>query len=418
MKEGWQEAKLGDVCEMIKRGVAPKYIDEGGICVINQKCIRDHVINYNLARRHNLEQKKVHPERYVRLSDVLVNSTGTGTLGRVAQVRFEPSEPTTVDTHVTIVRPKPNKFYPDFFGYMLVNIEDEIKDSGEGTSGQTELSRTKIENNFKVTYPVSIGEQKRIVTILDDAFDSIDKAVVNTEKNLGNAMELFNSYLNSVFERKGDGWLVKKLGDICSIKHGFAFKSKFFKPQGDYVVLTPGSFYEDGGFRDQGAKTKYYHGDIPDGFILNRDDFLIAMTEQAIGLLGSSLIVPESDRYLHNQRLGLVLVVDEVVWNNLFFHYQFNTKAFRDAVEETASGVKVRHTSPKKLYAITVAFPGDYDEQERIASELSELKESVQKLEAVYNRKLSTLAELKQSILQKAFSGELTADAVNLEHVA
>ena len=128
MREGWKNAKLGEVCELIKRGVAPKYIDDGGICVINQKCIRDHLINLKLARRHNLVAKAINPERYIRVADVMVNSTGTGTLGRVAQVRSEPEEPTTVDTHVTIVRPKLDIFYPDFFGYMLIKIEDEIAD--------------------------------------------------------------------------------------------------------------------------------------------------------------------------------------------------------------------------------------------------------------------------------------------------
>lgn len=114
LAEGWERANLGNVCEMIKRGVAPKYIDEGGICVINQKCIRDHKINTELSRRHNLEAKKVNPERCIQVGDVLVNSTGTGTLGRIAQVRSEPKELTTVDTHVTIVRPTSGVFYPDF----------------------------------------------------------------------------------------------------------------------------------------------------------------------------------------------------------------------------------------------------------------------------------------------------------------
>ena len=151
----WKTSSLGDVSEMIKRGIGPKYLEEDGICVINQKCIRDHSVNYDLARRHDVESKKVNEERYVKAGDVLVNSTGTGTLGRVAQVKVSPAEPTTVDTHVTIVRPKPNFFYDAFFGYMLIKIEEEITSAGEGASGQTELARAKLENEFSVSYPDS-----------------------------------------------------------------------------------------------------------------------------------------------------------------------------------------------------------------------------------------------------------------------
>jgi type I restriction enzyme S subunit len=173
MREDWKTANLGEVCEMINRGISPKYIDEGGICVINQKCIRNHTINTCLARRHNLTAKLVNPERYIKVGDVLVNSTGTGTLGRVAQVRREPNEPTTVDTHVTIVRPHPGIFFNDFFGYMLVRIENEIASSGEGASGQTELARCTIAEKFRVSFPLSVSEQKRIVAILDEAFEGL-----------------------------------------------------------------------------------------------------------------------------------------------------------------------------------------------------------------------------------------------------
>jgi type I restriction enzyme S subunit len=212
---GWESAKLGEVCQMIKRGVAPKYIDEGGICVINQKCVRNHAIDTDLARRHNLEAKKVHPDRYIQAGDVLVNSTGTGTLGRVAQVRQKPIELTTVDTHVTIVRPQPGKFFNDFFGYMLIKIEEEITSSGEGASGQTELARTVLSEKFTVSYPTSLPEQRRLVAILDEALAGIDASIANTKKNLANARALFASYLKGVFSQQGAGWEEKKLGDVC-----------------------------------------------------------------------------------------------------------------------------------------------------------------------------------------------------------
>lgn len=267
----------------------------------------------------------------------------------------------------------------------------------------------RLLKELDVRFPSS-PEQKSIVAILDEAFAGIDTAIANTEKNLTNTRELFESYLNSVFTKRGEGWIEEKLKDICNIKHGFAFKSEFFVDKSDYILLTPGSFYENGGFRDQGKKTKYYKGEIPDGYLLNKGNFLIAMTEQAVGLLGSSLIVPEKNRYLHNQRLGLVQPFEKAAWCNDFFFHQFNTHQFRDAVQASASGVKVRHTSPTKLGDISVCFPPSIDEQKNSADKLNSLLEDTKKLEALYQNKHSSLQELKKSLLQKAFTGELTAE--------
>ena len=139
MKNGWQRNKLGEVSSFLNRGISPKYVENGGIAVINQRCIRDHCVNFEIAKRHDAKAKKVGSERLLQAGDVLVNSTGVGTLGRVAQLRVDPPEPTIVDSHVTIVRPAPGLFFPEFFGYMLRQIEDELKESGEGCGGQTRI---------------------------------------------------------------------------------------------------------------------------------------------------------------------------------------------------------------------------------------------------------------------------------------
>lgn len=113
---------------------------------------------------------------------------------------------------------------------MLVKIEDEITLSGEGASGQTELARKTLEEKFDVTYPISIPEQRYIVAILNEAFAGLDKAIANVEKNLANARELFESYLNNVFTQRGEGWEEKTLKDV-SIDFGRG-KSKH-RPRND-----------------------------------------------------------------------------------------------------------------------------------------------------------------------------------------
>jgi type I restriction enzyme S subunit len=258
-----------------------------------------------------------------------------------------------------------------------------------------------------------IPEQKRIVALLDTVFADLEQTRAKTEQNLKNARELFDSYLQQVFSQQGEGWVDMPLGNICNFKHGFAFKSEFFVDKSNLVLLTPGSFFEDGGYRDREEKTKYYNGEFPEEYLLSKGDLLVAMTEQAIGLLGSSALVPENDTFLHNQRLGLVELTPEYenkVSLTFLFHL-FNTKYFRAKVQETASGLKVRHTSPKKMQVISVRLLTDLAAQEAIAQKLFEAKEHVIELELIYQQKLNSIDELKKSILQKAFSGELTATA-------
>ena len=182
----WKSKTLAEVCLFIGRGISPKYIENNGILVLNQKCIREHAINFSIGRRHDSGAKKVKNERLISRGDVLVNSTGTGTLGRVAQVRYEPPELATVDSHVSIVRPNQSIFDIHFFGYLMIGLEEKLKQAGEGTSGQTELSRKTLENDFLVSYPVSKDEQARIAEKLDVAFAEITKseALLNRQKNL------------------------------------------------------------------------------------------------------------------------------------------------------------------------------------------------------------------------------------------
>lgn len=99
---------------------------------------------------------------------------------------------------------------------------------------------------------------------------------------------------------------VSSLHGKLHVKHGFPFKSEYFSDAGRYIVLTPGNFYEEGGFKRQVGKEKFYLGEIPKNYLHKKGDLIVAMTEQAAGLLGSCAVVPDDDIYLHNQRLGLI----------------------------------------------------------------------------------------------------------------
>ena len=123
-----------DLSTLIKRGSAPAYVEDGGILVLNQKCIRDQRINVSLGRRTDPTKKKVHQERLLQEFDVLVNSTGVGTLGRVAQV-MGLSETATVDSHITIVRANPDLVDPHYLGLCLRALQADIESMAEGSTG-------------------------------------------------------------------------------------------------------------------------------------------------------------------------------------------------------------------------------------------------------------------------------------------
>ncbi|MBI0431834.1 MULTISPECIES: restriction endonuclease subunit S [Pectobacterium] len=157
MPEGWKVKILGEITSELRRGISPKYIEEGGVQVINQKCIRNHEVSYKAARRHDQEAKRI-DGRALKLGDVLVNSTGVGTLGRIAQVTHL-SETTVADSHVTVVRVSDNACPIFTFGQLMLSMETLIERLGEGSTGQTELSRKILSEQFVVLPPFDIAEK-------------------------------------------------------------------------------------------------------------------------------------------------------------------------------------------------------------------------------------------------------------------
>lgn len=135
----WETVNLDKITSLISRGIAPKYSDNSDQIVINQKCIRNHMIDLSQARTHT---PKVINEKWLRFGDLLINSTGDGTLGRAAQVWFQPQN-ITVDSHVTVVRPaKENLIF--YIGLWGVLHEREIESLHTGSTGQTELPKERV----------------------------------------------------------------------------------------------------------------------------------------------------------------------------------------------------------------------------------------------------------------------------------
>lgn len=140
LPEGWRNVTIEEVTDLVKRGISPNYDENGNTFVINQRCIRERKINLNVSRR---QSKKIPDEKLVRFGDILVNSTGEGTLGRIAQV-YDNHIGVSVDTHVTIIRGRKD-INIDFFGISLLLKQITFENLAFGSTGQTELSRDDIQ---------------------------------------------------------------------------------------------------------------------------------------------------------------------------------------------------------------------------------------------------------------------------------
>jgi type I restriction enzyme S subunit len=168
-------------------------------------------------------------------------------------------------------------------------------------------------------------------------------------------------------------WETIELGEVIDVKHGFAFKSRFFSDSGKYLLLSPRNCYESGGLKLDEEREKYYTGEFPEEYLLERGDMLVVMTDliNTAPILGGSFLIPEGDKFLHNQRLGLVKIKDHKRIDQTFLYYLLNTHEYRGQVRGSASGATVRHTSPDRIKQCRVRVPRDTGYQSQIGAMLS-----------------------------------------------
>lgn len=181
LPHGWSHQSIASMTSLLTRGIAPTYDEVAAGLVINQKCIREGRLNLDAARR---QSKVVKADRMVRIGDVLINSTGAGTLGRVAQVRNE-IENCTVDTHVTIVRPIESKT-AFFLGVALLELESVFSTMGVGSTNQTELGRADVGAMILLTPSDEV--RRKFHDAVEPAFAQIE-ALLQSNRRMTNARD-------------------------------------------------------------------------------------------------------------------------------------------------------------------------------------------------------------------------------------
>lgn len=383
----WQTKRLGDILQLnYGKSLSVKNRVEGPIPVYGSN---------GIVGSHN---------------EAIVDAPGliVGRKGSAGEVHRSLGPFCPIDTTFYVTAADAPDIDLEFLFYLLRHIDLTRITGDVGVPG---LNR-EMAYMEPVHFPTALPEQRKVAHILS----TVQRAIEAQERIIQTTTELKKALMHKLFieglrnepqkqteiGRVPESWGVAELGEFFQIKHGFAFDGRFFEPSGEYILMTPGHFHEEGGFRDQGEKTKYFTGEIPKDYILAKDDLVVAMTEQKSGLLGSSAFVPEDRRYLHNQRLGLVVDLEANRLSKRFLFHIFNLPRVRVEVAKTSTGSKVKHTSPTKLRAVKVGIPPTVEEQEEIATAISTTE---RKIGVATNKKVQ-LEDLFRTLLHGLMTGK------------
>jgi len=399
--KNWKKEKLGDVCNFVRGpfgGSLKKNIfKEDGYAVYEQQ----HAI-YNQfdSIRYFIDENKFNEMKRFELNSGDLIMSCSGTMGKIAIV---PENIKKGIINQALLKLSPSKKISTIFLKLWMQSEsfqDSLKEYSGGAAIQN-VASVAILKKIEIPLP-SLEEQLLIVAILDEAFAAIGKAKTNAEQNLKNSKELFESYLQNVFAAKGKGWEEKMLKEIGTAQTGTTPKTADKENYGDFIpFIKPADIdikgngeirYDNEGLSEQGLRNgrKMLEGSI-----------LMVCIGATIGKLGFV-----NRDVSCNQQINSLTVKQE--FSPKFIYYALSTKDFFEKIMHNSSQATLPIINKGKWETLTVSFPKSKLEQETIVQKLDALSAETKKLEAIYQQKINDLEELKKSVLQKAFSGELT----------
>jgi type I restriction enzyme S subunit len=390
MKQGWEIKKLGEVCELSAGGDVPKdYFSE----IQTEK--------YQIPIYANGE-KNEGLYGYTTIAKIVkpsITVSARGTIGFSVK-RLEPFFPIV---RLIVVSPIDlKKLSLDFLDYALRKID--FKHSG---SSIPQLTVPMI-RDYEIPLP-PLPEQQRIVSILDECFAAIDKAMQNAKVCLSLSKALFESYLQGVFDPstrsgqgKGDGWEIKTLGEVSKINYGYTEKASFEDVGPKFLRIT--DIQENGVDWETVPYCKCSDKDLPK-YKLETGDIVFARTGATTGKSYLINNPPNSvfASYLIRLRMNSI---NEFIPE--FISYFFQTKTYWGKINAGISGSAQGGFNATKLGELEFHFPKSKEEQQTIVRHLDALRSETQKLEAVYQKKIADLEELKKSVLERAFSGQMS----------
>ncbi len=389
--KGWQYKRLGDVCKTGAGGTPLKskkeYYLNGDIpWLVSGEVSQGEVLSAtHFISRTGLENSSA---KMFPINTVLIAMYGA-TAGQVGILRFE----ACTNQAVCGILPNAN-FVPEFLFYFFLLQKDALIAQATGNA-QPNISQIKIKDTEVPVIP--LPEQHRIVAILDAAFDHITTARANCEANLLNARAIFESHLQAVFSQRGDGWVEKKLEDVCEITSMLVDprKEEFLDLThvgAGNIVSQTGAFVE--------LKTAREEALISGKFPF--DDSMVLYSKIRPYLM--KVARPDFNGLCSADMYPLAPIPTEITRDYLY--HMLLSKKFTDYAIQGSARAGMPKVNREHLFEFKVWLPA-VKKQKELAQKLDELHVETQRLESLYQRKLQALDDLKKSLLHQAFSGLL-----------
>ena len=392
MKRNWQTKSLGEVLEKTAT-TNPLLSPDDEFDYIDVSSVSNETFQIEETQRLMGKDAPSRARRLVLVNDVLF-ATIRPTLQRIAIVP-EHLDRQVCSTGYFVLRPSAELdhrflfywlFTPDFMGEM------EARQKG---ASYPAVNDSDVRDQI-ISFPPR-PEQQRIVGILDEAFDGIATAKANAEKNLQNARALFESHLQSVFTQRGDGFALKKLSDVCAIT------STLVDPRKDeFLDLThvgAGNIESQTGVFVE-LKTAREEGLISGKFLFDESMVLYSKIRPYL----MKVARPDFNGLCSADMYPLAPTAGEITRDYLF--HLLLSKPFTDYAIQGSARAGMPKVNREHLFEFSVWLP-TINKQSELATKLDELHEETQRLESLYQRKLTALDELKKSLLHRAFSGAL-----------
>jgi len=377
MKRGWEVKRLGEICD-VRGGThdSPKY-QESGFPLITSKNLKSGVITYDKVKYiSEADYLAINKRSKVDIGDILFAMMGT--IGNPVVITKKPDY---AIKNVALFKPSCNQ-NSFFLKYLLDSPElrDRMQSEAKGTTQK--FVGLGYLRNYLVQIP-PLEEQKKIVAVLDKAFAAIDLAKANIEKNLQNAKELFQSKLNEIFTQKGEGWEERTLGEIVNIKTG---------------KLNANAMVEDGEYPFFTCSREIFSIDI---YAFDCEAILLAGNNAS----GDFNVKHYKGKFNAYQRTYVITSKEKGVVHYSYLKHKLISHL--KSLKEQSLGANTKFLKVGMIRDINLPLPS-YSIQEEVVQQLDGLYKQVKQIEVQYQQKLGDLYELKKSILQKAFAGELT----------
>lgn len=403
MKNEWIFKPLKEIC-LFSNGLwkgKKKPFENVGV-IRNTNFRDDGFLDYTDIAYLDVESKQLEKRRLV-FGDIILEKSGGGPkqpVGRVAlfNKKTEIFSFSNFTAAMRVINPDQvnyNYLHKFLYWSYISGVTERMQSHSTGIRN--------LDNNAYKNIPIPLPplhEQHRIVAILDEAFDAIAKAKANTEKNLQNARALFESHLNDVFTKRGEGWVEKCLGEVSHINYGYTESASYSKIGPHFLRITD---IQNNVVDWATVPFCQIDEDNFPKYSLNNGDIVFARTGATTG---KSYLVSNPPHAVFASYL-IRVQIRETNLKPEFVNLFFQTHSYWNTIRSGVSGSAQGGFNASKLSQLVIPFPLEAKTQETIITELNEFGSQTRRLEALYEQKLSALEVLKKSLLQRAFTGEL-----------